>query len=137
MTMPMIQLKVAGAWRDVISVDNSAIDNAHATVQATLRALRIAVMARMLSDDGQATAIPDEANGWRRITDIEPRPLHDVIVTVFADVDDEPLTFMAYRKSEGAEDFILSGTNDERLQGAYAYRECEAAAPLSMRGAQS
>jgi hypothetical protein len=135
--MPAIQLKVAGGWRHVVNVEEATIDYAHSIVQATLRALRIAVVARLVSTDGQVEDHPSVAatDPWRPITDDEPAPLHDVIVTVMADLDHEPLTFMAYRKAAGSDVFYVSGTPDERLVGAYAFCAGPEAAPLSMRKA--
>ncbi len=44
---------------------------------------------------------------WMPITVDEPAPLEDVMVTVFAPGNDEPLTFMAYRKTAGSIEFYL------------------------------
>lgn len=133
--MPAIQLKVAGAWRHVVNVEEANVDQAHTIVQATLRALRMALVARLVSEDGQIHDISEQltADPWRPITDAEPAPLHDVIVTAMADIDHEPLTFMAYRKATGSDVFYISGTPDERLVGAYAFCAGPEAAPLSMR----
>lgn len=133
--MPAIQLKVAGGWRHVVNVEEANVDQAHAIVQATLRALRMALVARLVSGDGQVqdyTTITG-TESWRTITEAEPAPLHDVIVTVMADIDQEPLTYMAYRKAAGSDVFFISGTADERLVGAYAFCAGPEAAPLSMR----
>lgn len=128
----MLQVNTSGSWRNVL------------TFAAAQRAAIVAGLAGLATTLGDATTWclhhPDgrrewlhaedfQASCWSPITATEPAPLDDVMVSVFAPGDEEPVVFMAYRKQVGSALFYLSGTPDQVIRGAYAYATVMNAAP--------
>lgn len=128
--MATIQLKVAGSWRNVLSVNEENIDLAHAVVQGTLRALRIMVAPRLLREDGQEVPVvgAKQADDWRPITDSDPAPLHDVMVSAYDSSESEAVVFMAWRSNSDPSRWLISGSDELLLLPVYAYCEVMAAA---------
>ncbi len=133
-----LQINTSGAWRNVADFDASDREG----VVRAVGALSGLVKSKwcMLHDDGKREWIePDKMDDWARwrpVTPIEPPPLEDVMVTVKNAPDSEPLTYMAFRRPDGGPGyrggFFLSGADEERITGVFAWAPCMPAAPASM-----
>jgi hypothetical protein len=135
--MITLQINTNGAWRNVLTFDPARRDEILAGLAALAGVLGDGARWCLLNqDDGKREWLHDigeRIREWAPVTAEEPAPLQDVEVSVFAPGDEEPTTFMAYRKQAGSELFYLSGTPDQVVRGAYAWRETGQAAPLSLR----
>jgi len=66
---------------------------------------------------------------WTPITDQNPRPLHDVLVSVVEPCDGERLVYMAWRHPAGR--WFHTGGEQLLLLEPYAFDEVPLPAPLS------
>lgn len=131
-----LQINTAGSWRNVLSFEPARRDEILGGLAALAGVLGKGARWCLLRQDGKREWLHDigeRVRTWAPITAEEPAPLQDVEISVFAQGDDEPTTFMAYRKQAGSELFYISGTPDQVVRGAYAWREADQAAPLSLR----
>ncbi|WP_424682952.1 hypothetical protein [Frateuria sp. YIM B11624] len=138
--MIILQINTAGAWREVLHFEPENREKVLAGLAALAGVIGDSARWCLLHQGGRHHGkrewlhdIGQRIPEWASITPEEPAPLQDVEISVFAPGDDEPTTFMAYRKQAGSELFYLSGTPDQVVRGAYAWRETGQAAPLSLR----
>ncbi|MEI7036469.1 hypothetical protein [Fulvimonas yonginensis] len=131
-----LQVNTSGAWRNVLAFEADRRDQVLAGLSALAGVLGDSAQWCLLHPNGRREWLHDigaRVRAWAPVTGEEPAPLQDVEISVFAPGDEEPTTFMAYRKQAGSELFYLSGTPDQVVRGAYAWRETDQAAPLSLR----
>jgi len=135
--MVTLQIKTSEAWRDVLSFDEERAAEIISGLSALAGILGESASWCFLYEDGRRRWLDQiltlaEFPGWQDVTPDLPGPLQDVMVSVYNPGDDEPLTFMAYRKVAGSDEFYISGsTNDERVKGVYAW------GPLMMPAARN
>ncbi|UJM85291.1 hypothetical protein [Rhodanobacter denitrificans] len=129
-TTCMLQVNTSGAWRNVLTFDPAQ----RAAIVAGLAGL-----ANTLGDDttwclhhpdGKREWLHAEdfaLGGWLPVTEEEPAPLVDVMVSAYCACDRTPDVFMAWRNAQGT--WLISGTNEPLSLLVYAYRPVIAPAP--------
>lgn len=120
----MLQVNTSGSWRNVLTFEPAKRNAIIAGLAGLANTLGDATTWCLHHPDGKREWLHLEdfqMASWSPITAIEPAPLDDVMVSVFAPGDEEPVVFMAYRKQAGSDLFYLSGTPDQVIRGAYAY----------------
>jgi hypothetical protein len=132
-----LQINTKGAWRNVLDFEARSRGDIVAGLKPLARVLGDAAKWSVLHDDGRREWLVglhlNDSGDWRQITVEQPPPLVDVMVSVFGPDDEEPMTFMAFRKQQGANEFFVSGAmRDERVNGAYAWCPVMDPAPLGM-----
>lgn len=133
--MPTLQIKTDGDWRDVLVFEEERGAEIIAGLSALAGILGESTSWCFLYEDGRrrwldALLMLGGFPGWQDVTPDLPGPLQDVLVSVYGPGDEEPLTFMAYRRQAGSDEFYISGsTNDERVRGVYAWGPIMAPAP--------
>ncbi|MGS1014083.1 hypothetical protein ACVCL0_09180 [Rhodanobacter sp. UC4450_H17] len=134
-TTCMLQVNTSGSWRNVLTFDPAQ----RAEIVASL-----ATLATTLGDDttwclhhpdGKREWLHAEdfaAGDWKPITDAEPAPLVDVLVSAYSPDDGIPHTFMAWRGTTpcGYHVWMISGAELELRMHVYAYRPIMAPAPV-------
>jgi hypothetical protein len=117
-----LQINTSGAWKNVMTF-------APGRRAEVLRGLRLfagilgpSAKWCLLREDGSREWLPGDLGPWRPITDEQPLPLQDVLVSVYHR-GAQPMVFAAYRR--GAEEWVISGTDHERVVGeVYAWAPC-------------
>lgn len=127
-TTCMLQVNTSGSWRNVLTFEPA---------QRAAILAGVAELANVLGDtttwclhhpDGKREWLhAEDFAQWRPITDVDPAPLVDVIVSAYDASDREGVVFMGWRDRKGA--WFISGSDEPLLLPVYAYRPVLAPAP--------
>lgn len=124
--MLTLQINTKGGWRNVLDFHADKRDDVIAGLKSLANILGDTAKWSVLHEDGRREWLLGihlgPFPGWQDVTAEQPAALTDVLVSVFSSGDEEPMTFMAYRKRPGSDEFYVSGsTGDDRVKGVYAW----------------
>ncbi len=128
-----LQIQGSGDWLDMLLFEPAQHERVTAAVTAIVRELGNPIVWRVIGIDADQRDESAPPPHWQRVTDQEPAPLEDVLVSVSMDNDEPPTVFMGYRKAVGTTTFFVSGTSDQIIHGAYAWKPIDEPAPAPNR----
>lgn len=124
-----LQINTSGAWKNMLTFAPERREEVLRAVGTLAGVLGSGTTWCLLHPDGKREWLREPLSQWRPVTDEQPAPLDDVMVSVFGPGDDAPVVFMAYRRKTGDREFVLSGTCDEVIRGVYAFAPIMGPAP--------
>ena len=124
-----LQIYVSGGWLDMLYFESAQRERVTTAVAAISREANNSVIWRVIHVGANPPDWLATATLWKPITDREPAPLEDVLVSVSMENDEPPTVFMAYRKTVGTKTFYVSGTSDHIIPGAYAWKHVDEPSP--------
>lgn len=75
-------------------------------------------------------ALLNANSAWRPITDDQPQPLQDVLVSCWHPSETSAAVFMAYRRQTDPSQWVISGSDCDLVVGVYAWATEPLPAPL-------
>lgn len=138
----MLQVNTSGSWRNVLTFEPAQREQILTGLAGLAIVLGDATRWCLHHADGRREWLhaEDFATGeWKPVTDAEPAPLVDVLVSAYAPDDGIPHTFMAWRGTTpcGHRVWIMSGTAILLPMQVYAYRTVMEPAPMPARVPQA
>jgi len=133
--MMTLQINTSGSWKTLLQFAPERRPEILRALGVFAGVLGDAARWCLLHEDGKREWLPNNLGPWEPITAEQPAPLEDVMVSVYLPGDEEPVTYMAYRKQAGSDQFYISGTADEKLGGAFAWAPVMDPAPLAQQAA--
>ncbi len=124
-----LQIYVSGSWLDMLWFEPAQRERVTAAVTAISREASNSVIWRVIRVRANPPHWIATPTHWQSVTDQEPAPMKDVLVSVSMENDGPPTVLMAYRKAVGTKTFHVSGTSDHVIQGAYAWKHVDEPAP--------
>lgn len=127
-----LQINTSGAWKNLLTFAPKRRDEVLRATAVLAGVLGESTTWCLVHPDGKREWLKGPLSPWTPVATALPEPLVDVLVSVADGLDEEPIVFMGYLKSDGQWYFTSSGT-DQVVRGVYAWQPVPEPAPAAQQ----